>query len=394
MDKDICWYQDKCVAEMNRFYDTHKNNEETSRHFKYFSELLGSTDEKDVDILDVGCGTGMLSEYCNGLIYSGIDLPHILTGCSMRNYPNYFYKPCDILTDDLKWINSYPIIALNAVVDVMQNPLELIEKILQSASKWVIIHRQEFSEDKTSVSKNESYGSWTYHSKINKLEFKNLCDKYSFDIKKELTLEYTNWEGNGNSVLLRKRKSFSLSNIDYKLNEFMGDIEDGKFIEVGANDGISQSNTLYFEQYKNWTGVLIEPIRKDFEHCIINRSPRNNYVNAALVPDELNGTDLELNYMGLMTSVTPFHNSTPFKVKGYSLNTILDIIGIYRFDLMVMDIEGYEPEVLRTFDFDKFRIEYLLIEERKRSELLSKVLAKHYREVCLLSEHDYLYKRC
>ena len=36
--------------------------------------------------------------------------------------------------------------------------------------------------------------------------------------------------------------------------------ENGFFIEAGANDGVVQSNTFYFEKELNWTGLLIEPI--------------------------------------------------------------------------------------------------------------------------------------
>ena len=393
MDLNTCWYQNSCSEEINHFLDMNKNNQEIFNHLKYFTELLKSTDEKGVDFIDLGCGSAVLSEYCKDQKYTGVDLPHIIKDCAMRNYSNYFYKSCDLIQDDLSFINKYPIVCINAVLDIMEEPIPFLEKVLKSSSKWVIIHRQEFTEGETRVIQNGSYGGYTYHSIINKAEFQSLCEKYSFDIKKELTLEFSNWEGNGNSVLLRKRNSYGLRGLDHNLIKYLPNIQDGKFIEVGANDGTSQSNTLYLEQYKNWTGVLIEPIKKDYELCKVNRSPRNHYVNCALVPDELNGTEIELNYMGLMTSVTPLNNSKPFKVKAYSLNTVLDICGIYNFDLMVMDIEGYEPEVLRTFDFNKFRIEYLLIEERERSELLTKVLAPYYREVNLISEHDYLYKR-
>ena len=36
--------------------------------------------------------------------------------------------------------------------------------------------------------------------------------------------------------------------------------ENGLFIEVGANNGFSESNTYYLERFRNWNGILIEPI--------------------------------------------------------------------------------------------------------------------------------------
>ena len=37
----------------------------------------------------------------------------------------------------------------------------------------------------------------------------------------------------------------------------------GFYIECGANDGVSKSNTWYFEEL-NWKGLLIEPVNHVF----------------------------------------------------------------------------------------------------------------------------------
>ena len=39
---------------------------------------------------------------------------------------------------------------------------------------------------------------------------------------------------------------------------------DGFFIEAGAYDGESLSNTLFMERYLNWTGILVEANQKSF----------------------------------------------------------------------------------------------------------------------------------
>ncbi len=40
--------------------------------------------------------------------------------------------------------------------------------------------------------------------------------------------------------------------------------KDGFYIECGANDGVNQSNTWYFEKSLNWKRILIEPNKKSF----------------------------------------------------------------------------------------------------------------------------------
>ena len=51
----------------------------------------------------------------------------------------------------------------------------------------------------------------------------------------------------------------------------------GYFIEMGAHDGIHNSNTYYYEKNKNWTGILIEP-SFNYKFLIKNRSNKNKFL--------------------------------------------------------------------------------------------------------------------
>src|SRR5690348_11414021 len=55
--------------------------------------------------------------------------------------------------------------------------------------------------------------------------------------------------------------------IDRTLMRLFSYKRDGRFIEVGANDGFSQSNTYALERFYDWRGILIEPIPQLFERC-------------------------------------------------------------------------------------------------------------------------------
>ena len=61
--------------------------------------------------------------------------------------------------------------------------------------------------------------------------------------------------------------------------------KNGVFVDVGAHDGISINNTLYFEQNYNWSGVNIEPIISVYNKLIINR-PKSININAAVCNDD------------------------------------------------------------------------------------------------------------
>jgi hypothetical protein len=72
-----------------------------------------------------------------------------------------------------------------------------------------------------------------------------------------------------------------LNGLDKKLEKYI-DYRDGLFVELGANNGHQQSNTLYFEIKKGWRGILIEPSHHLYLECVNFRNEKGNsiYCNA------------------------------------------------------------------------------------------------------------------
>ena len=58
----------------------------------------------------------------------------------------------------------------------------------------------------------------------------------------------------------------------------------GIYVEVGANDGVTQSYTYELEKL-GWHGILIEPSKVAFDMCAKDR-PNNKLFNCALVASE------------------------------------------------------------------------------------------------------------
>ena len=46
---------------------------------------------------------------------------------------------------------------------------------------------------------------------------------------------------------------------------FKEQVKNGFFIEAGADDFMRTSNSLYFEEKYNWTGMLVEPVPTRFK---------------------------------------------------------------------------------------------------------------------------------
>lgn len=213
------------------------------------------------------------------------------------------------------------------------------------------------------------------------------------------------------SIIDRRSRnpSFALNELDRKLEKYLK-YKNGFFIEAGANDGINQSNTLYFEKYKNWRGLLIEPIPELAIKCKQNR-PKCIVENCALVSSKYKDKTIEIQYANLMSVISggmktideeSLHIAQGLKVQNIpetyrtivparTLSSILDEHNIDNIDLFSLDVEGYELEVLKGVDFQKHKPDFLIIEARYKDEIDS-FIGNLYEIVDELSHHDILYR--
>lgn len=67
-------------------------------------------------------------------------------------------------------------------------------------------------------------------------------------------------------------KSYSQYCQDVLIDFLFNKKNNGIFLDIGANDGITISNTYLFEKHRNWSGLCIEPHIEIFKKCVDNRS--------------------------------------------------------------------------------------------------------------------------
>ena len=205
-----------------------------------------------------------------------------------------------------------------------------------------------------------------------------------------------------------KERSFGLNGLDLKLLPWL-DFRGGFFIEAGANDGITFSNTLFLERFRDWRGLLIEPIPELAARCRENRS-KCIVEQCALVADSSGPREAPMRYCGMMSLVKGAMRSEEAdlehirkgcevqKIGSYevtvparTLSSVLDAHGIGAIDFLSLDVEGYEVEALRGLDFDRHAPRFMLVEARERRPI-EELLAVRYEAVAELSHHDVLYR--
>jgi FkbM family methyltransferase len=206
------------------------------------------------------------------------------------------------------------------------------------------------------------------------------------------------------------KESFGLFQLDIKLLPYLKNVRNGFFIEAGANNGLTVSNTLYFEKYLGWTGLLIEPIPELYEQCEKNR-PGCITVNAALVSKDYKDKTILMRYSNLMSLVSSAmkspekeqqHIETGCKIQNIStyslhvpvqtLTAILKKNKIKKVDFLCLDVEGYELSALQGLDFDYCRPTYILVEARFKDEIINFLTLNSYQAVDHFNDYDILFK--
>ena len=173
--------------------------------------------------------------------------------------------------------------------------------------------------------------------------------------------------------------------LDAKLDNLFKSKKNGFYIELGANNGLIQSNTAFFEKYRNWTGVLIEPSYKAFLDCKKNR-PKSLCLHYACISDKYNNKTIlgDFNSTKLMASINGkrLNSSKLVNVPAITLEKILDkCLDNRSIDFLSLDTEGYELNILEGLNLDKYRPTYLLIEiyEKDREKIFNFLELKKYK---------------
>lgn len=191
----------------------------------------------------------------------------------------------------------------------------------------------------------------------------------------------------------------ALYGIDAKLAAHLPDGH-GVFVEAGAYDGYRYSNTYYLERLRGWSGVLVEPIPASFRRCVRDR-PRSHVFQCALVAAD-GPQSVVMSYGGPTSAVHCGHANPPafgwergyeVSVRARSLTAVLDEAGVTAIDFMSIDVEGFELEVLRGLDLERFAPAYMLVETNGRDDAIAELLGERFELIAHFSAYDAFFRR-
>ncbi len=163
--------------------------------------------------------------------------------------------------------------------------------------------------------------------------------------------------------------SYSQNFEDVVLNRLFHDLPTGRYIDVGAENPVTDSVTKHFYE-KGWSGINIEPVTTYWNKLVQDR-PRDINLNVLVGATQGEVPFFEIERTGLSTMKTPppsdtLHSlgfsGTPSVKPMTTLKHIVDMYGFETIEFLKIDVEGAEKEVLLGADFQTFRPKVILIE--------------------------------
>lgn len=191
---------------------------------------------------------------------------------------------------------------------------------------------------------------------------------------------------------------------DRVVDRLLGGKRGGVFVDVGGYDGVTGSNTLFFEETRGWTGVLVEPVPAMLDRAQLRR--RCPCLGVAVATNEGEAEFIEVTegytqMSGLAGTYDPAllervradprHREAVRRVPTRTLSAILTDEGVPDPDFLSLDIEGGEIAVLEAFPFGRHRVTAWSIENNTADPRLAEIMRANGYELVEFCGPDDIY---
>ena len=157
------------------------------------------------------------------------------------------------------------------------------------------------------------------------------------------------------------------------MREFFRRRGKGYFVEVGANDPKTESQSWHLEQ-SGWTGILVEPL-PDLAARLAEAAHGQGVTKSPAPRPSAPAARMTLHVAGAVLVVQSEICRSPacgrrasIDVPVRTLDSLLDEAEAPKpIDLLSVDVEGHELDVLRGFDFARWKPRLILLEDHVTS---------------------------
>jgi len=174
--------------------------------------------------------------------------------------------------------------------------------------------------------------------------------------------------------------TYAQYNEDIVLLALLYDVERGFYIDVGANHPTRDSVTLLFYR-RGWRGVNVEPISELYDQLVklrkrdVNLNCGAGSKHGVLTLREYTKTQGHSTFVDSMkadhTVDMPYRD---YDVEIKTLATIINEQGAPHVHFLKIDVEGFEYEVIKGNDWEKYRPEVVCVESNNIRQDWRKIL--------------------
>jgi FkbM family methyltransferase len=175
-------------------------------------------------------------------------------------------------------------------------------------------------------------------------------------------------------------------------------IENGRFLDIGAHDGVTFSNTRALWD-KGWTGVYVEPAPEVIPKLKQNAGPDCQIVEAAI-----GTTDGKMKFFSsngdMVGTLSDSHkilwstqiNFSETDVDVITIDTLKNKIGT-QFDFINIDVEGVNLDVFKQFDWTVWKATCVCVEYERYGELIANAMKRYGYEQVYISSENIVFKK-
>jgi hypothetical protein len=216
-------------------------------------------------------------------------------------------------------------------------------------------------------------------------QLKNKCD--------ESTDNYMSFSRAENSLVNTEKLDI------YAYEHWFYGMTNGVVVESGAFDGLQFSVSHFFENFANWTSILIEADILNFRRLRDNRL-KSISVNCALCdkPNVYHYVPLKGTTGGIYEFMEPDYikswqpqidmNDPHFidkliPIQCITFMSLMNLLSIKHINLWILDVEGAEEVILKSINFNEIQIDAIIMETAWSTE------SKNRNKVNFLIENGY-----
>ncbi len=199
---------------------------------------------------------------------------------------------------------------------------------------------------------------------------------------------------------------FSQAGQDRIVDSILARKTGGVFVDVGGYDGVTGSNSLFFEMFRGWSGILVEPAPTQLRKAeAVRRCPCLGYGVA--------GRSGELQFMEVthgFTQMSGFldsynadllkqvradkrHKEVVHSLETKTLNDILAEQSLTSVDFLSLDVEGGEMDILSNFDFSAVDVDVWSIENNAQSSEIPELMRDNGFELIEFAGVDDIFRK-